>query len=168
MKKYEHLFENDTDKILFITLFRSMKDIGYKPRLKKREIIDKCYQSRYDHSGELLFTNASYWPKDIYEELRPNPHSYSALFIARIINMDLLESGLFQETLFSNFMDYINAFNFYLTPYTEEIVLALKKAEKLNKTFFRRANLNTVIPKIIELNIPEKIDFNKETTPYQI
>ncbi len=167
MKKYEHLFENDTDKILFITLFRSMKDIGYKPRLKKGEIIDKCYKSRHDHERELLFTNASFWPKDIYEE-RADVHSYAALFIARIINMDLLDSGLFQESLFYNFMDYINAFNFYLTPYTEEIVLSLKKVEKLNNTFFRRADLHTVILKIRELDISEKIDFNKETTPYQI
>ena len=170
MKKIEKLFETSFDRDIFIALFRSMKDARYKcPITDKTHIIKACYSSRAYHSGESLFTNISFWPIDLNScAYKPNL-TYSALFIARVINMDYFnEEALIGPCFSSNFKKYILEFNVKRKILMEEIVLAINKLSKVSPIYFKEGNFAEILELLnkrfnVKTNLPEGT-----LTPYQL
>ena len=124
MKKYEKWFtKKESDSIIVPLLLRSMKETGFKTRHSMEWVVKGCMRSREEHSSESFYVNASYWPKDI--KLWAN--SYSALFVARIINMDSFKKTSFNDSFVSNFLQYVGCFDVNHTSAFKEVYLAIKK-----------------------------------------
>lgn len=162
MKKYEKWFtKKESDSIIVPLLLRSMKDTGFNPKRSVEWVVKGCMRSRAEHSSESFYVNASYWPKDI--ELYAN--SYSALFVARIINMDSFNKKCFNESFVSNFLQYVGCFDANHTSAFKEVYLAIKKLmglTPLNSAKFKE--MLDYFSRYIDLG-----DIDKDPiTPYQL
>jgi len=124
MKKYEKWFtKKESDSIIVPLLLRSMKDTGFNPKHSIEWVVKGCMRSRAEHDSESLYVNVSYWPKDI--ELWAN--SYSALFVARIINLNSFKKSHLDDSFVSNFLQYVGCFDVNHTSAFKEVYLAIKK-----------------------------------------
>jgi hypothetical protein len=130
MKKYERLFETKEDYFLFPMLIRSMKETGFKPDMRIDKLIEKCLRSRNEHISEPFYVNVSFWPKDL--EIYAN--SFSALFIARVVNMDSFGAGYLNNQFISNFLQYVGGFKTIHESAFCEIYLALIKLKGIMKS----------------------------------
>ena len=159
MKKYEYLYTREEDKFIIPMLIRSIRDTGFVLHISVKSVIEKCMSSRSTHSSEPLYTNASYWPKDM--ECYMN--SFSALFLSRIINSGKLTSSLTSDALFQNFEQYLASFDTTHKEFFREVYIASKGLIKL------RPIVKDRIEKILKIKTKGMFVDNIDlTTPYQI
>ncbi len=159
MKKYEYLYTKEEDKFIVPMLIRSIRDTGFVLDISVKSVIEKCMHSRSSHSSEPLYTNVSYWPKDM--ECYMN--SFSALFLARVINSGKLTSKLVTDSIVQNFEHYLASFDAGHKELFREVYIASKKLIELRPIVKDR--IENILKCKTKGMFIENIDL---ITPYQI
>lgn len=132
MNKFNDLFTDDRDRIIFTIMLRTIKETNTKLQDGFKSFIKACIRSREEHSSEEYYCNVSYWPKDTNNCIGLFP----ALFLARLVNLGIVNVGRHcnYPIFISNFLYYATRSIFLSSNKvtTNEIYSAVKKIEPTN------------------------------------